>query len=59
MHSAAESKPVAVLFEHSNDPLVSIKGNELLDWLSDSNFLQKNVTLWSEFISSPEYKWQR
>jgi hypothetical protein len=57
MHSSAECKPVAVLFEHSNSPLVSIKGSQLLDWLSDSYFLQKNLTVWSDWVSLPEYKW--
>jgi hypothetical protein len=57
MHFSSECKPVVVLFEHSNSPLVSGKGNKLLDWLSDSYFLQKNLTLWGEWVGFPEYKW--
>jgi hypothetical protein len=41
---------VAGSCEHDNEPSVSIKGEEFLDWMSDYCVLKKYSVLWSNSV---------
>jgi hypothetical protein len=39
---------VAGCYGHSNENSVSIKGGEVIEWLSDDQLLKKDYAAWSE-----------
>jgi hypothetical protein len=47
--NSSDSGQVAVAksFEHSDEPLGSLKGGAFLDWLSDCQFLKEDRAPWS------------
>jgi hypothetical protein len=45
---------VAGYYEHGNEPSVSIKDVEFLDWLSDNYLLKKDWSMMSAFRTYPK-----